>query len=104
MPGTFHPSLQGLRWIRNLRVDGPARMYEAEAVDGWLRAMVSRDPTTHGDLWHISVSHWSRDRKPDRCPTWDELKHAKFSLMPADVPMVLIFPRRAAPYVNEHPT
>jgi hypothetical protein len=41
--------------------------------------------------------------QPDRCPTWDELKHAAYRLVPADVPLVLVFPRRSTPpelYVN----
>lgn len=111
MPGTFHESVKGLRWKRGADAVCPltyntSRTYEAVGPDGFLRALVSQDDTSAGKLWHLSVSHSSFERKPDRCPTWDELKHAKFSLVPVDVPMVLIFPRKNCPepYVNVHST
>jgi hypothetical protein len=67
--------------------------------------MVGREPAGTGGrlLWHISVSHRDANSQPDRCPNWDELKHAAYRLVPADVPLVLIFPRRTTPkklYVN----
>jgi hypothetical protein len=77
--------------------------------DGCLRAIVTHDAhPKYGPLWHISISHRNRDGAPDRCPTWDELKLAKYRLLPpdVDVPMVLIFPRKnnKAPYIDIHPT
>lgn len=101
MPGTMSDDAKRIRWHKHDETP-LGRRYTADIADGQLRAMVSRDETQDGLLWHISVSHWS-DGKPDRVPTWDELKHAYYSLVPADVPMVLIFPRKSTPkekYVN----
>lgn len=67
--------------------------YTASVGDGNLRACVSREPAGKNGkmLWHISVSH------RERMPTWDEMKMAAYRLVPADVPLILIFPRRSTP-------
>ena len=68
--------------------------------NGLLQAVVSRDEL-QGEAqarWHISLAH------ADRVPTWDELKHGVYALIHDDVCMVLIFPRRTAPYVNIYDT
>lgn len=45
-------------------------MYGYIGPDGsYLKAIVSRDPTACGDLWHLSVSHSNLANEPDRCPT-----------------------------------
>ena len=104
IPGTFiNPSANAIRWHRG--PDHPSgRTYIADMIDGHLKAIVSRDETKQGPLWHVSISHVGHDWHPDRCPTWDEMKHAKYTLVPDDVPMVLIFPRKTAPYTNTYPT
>ncbi len=105
IPGTLSPDVTHLRWIRH--DDKPAgRTYRAETTTGLLWAIVSRDPAGVGGrvIWHISISHRDRDGNPNRVPTWDELKHAVYRLIPEDVCMVLIFPRRSAPYVNVYDT
>lgn len=104
IPGSIGEDAKRIRWIR--QPDHPSgRPYLAEVADGILVALVSHDEVRPGKrLWHVSVSHRDRSNKPDRCPNWDELKHAAYRLIQADVPLVLIFPRRSAPYVNNHPT
>src|SRR5215471_4395308 len=83
----------------------PGSLYEEAGPGGRLKAILSRDEVAPGRLlWHLSVSHTDPDGRPDRCPTWDELKSAKYQLVPDDVVMVLIFPRKKAEYVNVHST
>ena len=100
IPGTISPEAKCIQWCRNQRCQG--YVYEAILIDGMLTAIVSHDPAGKLGklLWHVSVSHRDAAGIEDRCPTWDELKHAKYQLVPADVPMVLVFPRKTAPYVN----
>lgn len=108
IPGSIGDDAKRIRWIRQADYStpiGPARTYLAEVADGRLKALVSHDEVAPGKrLWHISVSHNDRDGVPDRCPNWDELKSAAYRLLQMDRPLVLIFPRRSAPYVNIHDT
>lgn len=53
--------------------------------------MLSQDP-----LWHISISH------PHRYPNWDEIKTARYQLVPDEITMAMILPPKAQ-YVNVHP-
>lgn len=46
--------------------------------------------------WHFSIS------RPDRNPTWEEQRDARYALIPDDVYMVQILPPKAQ-YVNLHP-
>lgn len=45
--------------------------------------------------WHLSIS------TPNRNPTWEEIKQARYDLLPHDVTMALILPPTAE-YVNIH--
>lgn len=112
IPGTIGEETKRIRWMR---LEGPpaipgmpvsiySRCYRADTADGFLIAMVSQDQCPEGLLWHISVSHRDKANKPDRCPTWDELKHAAYRLIQEDVALVLVFPKRSEPYVDIHPT
>jgi hypothetical protein len=56
---------------------------------GSIRALVSKDDGS----WHISVSH------PHRYPKWDEIRQARYDLIPNDVFMVMILPPKEE-YVN----
>ena len=47
--------------------------------------------------WHLSISH------PNRLPTYDEVKEARYKFLPDDVHMAMIFPPRRE-FVNLHPT
>lgn len=61
--------------------------------DLWI--IVAREPEgVHGELrWHLSISH------PDRHPTWDEIKTARYRLLPADRACAIILPEPEF-YVN----
>ena len=52
--------------------------------------------TVDAGLMHMSVSHQSR------YPTWDELKHLRYKLLPDAKTFAILFPP-AAQYVNVHP-
>ncbi len=45
--------------------------------------------------WHISIAH------PARYPSWDEIAHARYRLVPNDVCMALLLPPQEE-YVNLH--
>lgn len=45
--------------------------------------------------WHVSISH------PHRYPTWDEIAHARYSLVPDDVTMAMLLPPQSE-FVNVH--
>jgi hypothetical protein len=50
--------------------------------------LVSQEPGPHSFTlrWHLSISH------PSRYPTWDEIKTARYKLVPHDVTMAMILP------------
>lgn len=109
IPGTISPEAARIRWMRVVTPDNLLRRaYRAQVSDGFLGAIVTHDEVEPGKLlWHLSVSHVDKHNRPDRCATWDELKHAFYRLVQKDVPFVLIFPRRSTPkerYVNIHDT
>jgi hypothetical protein len=45
--------------------------------------------------WHMSISH------PTRLPTWEEVRDARYELIPDEVTMALLLPPRDE-YVNVH--
>lgn len=51
---------------------------------------------THKDGWHLSISH------RDRYPTWDEIKDARYALLPNDAMIAMMLPPKDE-YVNLHP-
>lgn len=53
--------------------------------------MVSLEP----DGWHLSISHKSRN------PTWEEIRQARYDLVPDGVTMAMLLPPKAE-YVNLH--
>lgn len=67
---------------------------------GQLKALVSRDPVKERGIivkrWHLSISH------PDRYPTWDEIKEARYALLSRELTFAMIFPPPSQ-YVNHHP-
>lgn len=49
-----------------------------------------------GGRRHLSISH------PTRYPTWDEIKAARYALIPDEATMAMLLPPRSE-YVNLHP-
>lgn len=100
IPGSFtDEATKRIRWVKLDEIDmagNRATRYTAEVHDSILKAILSRDPMPSGLLWHLSVSG------PNRLPSWDELKHAKYRLVHANVAMVLLFPRSNVPYMDLH--
>lgn len=45
--------------------------------------------------WHLSIS------RPDRLPTWEEARDARYELIPDDATMALLLPPRSE-YINVH--
>lgn len=64
------------------------RMFQS----GPLRIIVSIDV----GLVHFSISC------PDRYPTWDEIRDARYALLPNDLTMAMLLPP-IEEYVNQHP-
>jgi len=65
---------------------------------GKLKILVGQEPV-YGPgtmTWHLSISH------PKRLPTWDELKMARYELLPDEVTMAMLLPPKAQ-YVDVHP-
>ena len=63
------------------------RILRRQVHDGELTAIISLD----GGLWHASVSHRASGKSP-RYPTWDELAHARYELLPSDIDVVMHLP------------
>jgi hypothetical protein len=61
---------------------------------GGLLVLVTKDPP--GDLWHLSISH------RNRYPVWDEIKAARYDLVPNNVMMAMLLPPKEE-YVDLHP-
>ncbi len=49
-----------------------------------------------GGLWHLSISH------PSRYPSWEEIRDARYALVPDGVTMAMLLPPKDQ-YVNIHP-
>jgi hypothetical protein len=76
------------------------RLYRRRVHDGELQAIISYDL----DGWHLSISHRGHsERRAKRYPTWDELAHGRYVLMPEGLDMVMHLPP-ASDYVALHDT
>jgi hypothetical protein len=58
---------------------------------GPCRILVSRQRAG----WHLTIS------RPDRLPTWEEVRDARYALLPDEAVMALLLPPRGE-YVNVH--
>jgi hypothetical protein len=67
--------------------------------DGTLVACTAEEP----EGWHMSISFRSHKGAYTRYPTWDEIAHARDTLLPADVDFVMWLPK-AGEYVALHDT
>jgi hypothetical protein len=79
----------------SLVAGGSREVRQYATVDG-LAVIASVDPTPHGDLRHVSIS------RCDRYPSWDEIRAVREALVPMDVDVMMMLPRKAD-YVNVHP-
>lgn len=80
-------------------------VYQRKVEDGHLSAIVTREPSGPGGgvEWHMSISHRLADRSPGRYPTWDEIAHARYELLPDAVPFAMMLPPKSE-YVAVHDT
>lgn len=71
-------------------------VYNQAFAKGDLRIWISRE--IHGGClrWHLSISCQKR------YPTWDEIRDARYDLMPDNITMGMLLPPKAQ-YVNIHP-
>lgn len=80
-------------------------VHQRDVEDGHLSAIVTREPSGPGGKveWHLSISHRLDDRSPGRYPTWDEIAHARYELLPDNVTFAMMLPPRSE-YVAVHDT
>jgi hypothetical protein len=62
---------------------------------GDLRIWISREIYPEGLRWHLSISC------ARRYPVWDEIRDARYALLPDDITMAMLLPP-AGEYVNLH--
>lgn len=76
-----------------LELLGPHKLFRRRVNDGMLLAIVAEEPNG----WHLSVSHQrpgpaaGRQLLP-RYPSWDELTHARYELLPHTIDVVMHLP------------
>lgn len=71
-----------------------SRLLARQAADGaMMTAIVSRHPTTQ--RWHASISLKGRH------PTWEEMRDARYDLLPANVWVAMLLPP-PEDYINIH--
>ena len=103
-PGWLEPVNQ--KWVRDRAGERAIAAQVAAGADGWeslrriyespwekLRAIVAWE-VGHG--WHLSISH------PTRYPVWDEIRDARYDLVPDGCTMGMLLPPKAQ-YVSLHP-
>jgi hypothetical protein len=103
MSGRDPATKQRSPWVRgeDMLMDGEVlQAWRRNVHDGRLNALVGSEP--NGRL-HMSVSHSLPRGGPGRYPTWDELAHARYELLPGDLTFAMMLPPLDA-YVADHPT
>lgn len=77
------------------------RVWQRNVTDGHLTAIVAEEPAG----WHLSISHRTNRTPPTpgRYPTWDEITHARYELLPGDLDFVMHLPPPGE-YVAVHDT
>lgn len=79
--------------IIQLQLAGKMEPYIKVYRMGKLSIIVGLSPQ---DGFHVSISH------PSRYPSWDEIVHIRYSLLPNGLTMALLLPP-IAEYINLHP-
>lgn len=83
---------------------GPFRWHHRNVSDGVLYAAISDDPIGPGETQlHMSISFRDQKGEPRRYPTWDEIAHARYELLPHDLDFVMHLPPPDE-FVAVHPT
>lgn len=75
------------------------KTFSRNVSDGTLWAFVAEEPQG----WHLSISFRDRRGALSRYPSWDEITHARYQLMPSDIDVVMHLPRESE-YIAVHPT
>ena len=65
-----------------------AHWFQRMVGDGSLWACVCEEP----EGWHLSISFRNQQGKYTRYPSWDEIAHARYELLPNDVDFVMHLP------------
>jgi hypothetical protein len=76
-----------------------AHAFVRNVSDGQLRSLVAEEPQG----WHLSISFINHRGDPSRYPTWDEISHARYELLPDGIDVVMHLPP-AGEYVAVHET
>jgi len=94
--GTFRGEVRSMKFTElqvpdhlKIGLEPGAKIYNA----GKLKVIVGRHPID--GRWHLSISH------PKRYPTWDEIKAARYQLIPNNVTMAMLLPPKEQ-YINIH--
>ena len=75
---------------------GVPNIYNKAYAKGELRIWITRDLYKGNELrWHLSISC------RDRYPVWDEIRDARYALIPDDCTMAMMLPPKRE-YVNVH--
>ncbi|MGL4300873.1 MAG: DUF7694 domain-containing protein [Candidatus Neomicrothrix subdominans] len=77
-----------------------ALLFSRRVHDGTLWTIVADEPQIG---WHLSISFRDTRSRPTRYPSWDEIAHARYELLPGDLDFVMHLPP-AGEYVAVHPT
>jgi hypothetical protein len=62
--------------------------YERHVHDGILSVIICEEPAG----WHLSISHIFNHGRYGRYPSWDEIAHARYTLLPVDIDFVMHLP------------
>ena len=80
--------------------------HERNVRDGVLSAVVCEEEAG----WHLSVSHVFHNGQPGRYPSWDEIAHARYELLPEGIDVVMRLPaednvavHKTTFHLHEHP-
>lgn len=78
---------------------GLGHCFRRTVKDGRLHAILADEPAG----LHLSISFADDCNRPTRYPTWDEIAHARYQLLPHDVDFVMHLPPPGE-YVAVHAT
>lgn len=95
VPGTHEPGFTEPRFLRHAVPQDLRRTLHGGlplVLEYWSMGectiLVGHEPEgVNGEMrWHLSISH------PSRHPTWDEIKTARYKLLPLDMAFAMILP------------